>query len=185
MVCEGRRTEPEYIHGFVRSDRSAAVQVHIPAERGDPRRIVDIATALANAARAEARRHGDPLLAYDKVWCVFDRDQHERFAEAIQLATDRGLRLAVSNPCVELWLLLHFRDSPGARHRHDLSRLLKDHLPTYEKGVDYGDFAATVEQAARRAQRLDDDATQAGERGRNPTTGFYRLVRSMQGAPLP
>jgi hypothetical protein len=34
------------------------------------------------------------------------------------MATDTENRLAISNPCFELWLLLHHRDCPGELHRH-------------------------------------------------------------------
>jgi hypothetical protein len=46
----------------------------------------------------------------DEVWCVFDVDEHPKLAEARDQANANGIQLAVSNPCFELWLLLHFQE---------------------------------------------------------------------------
>ncbi len=95
------------------------------------------------------------------------------------MATDNGFRLAVSNPCVELWILLHFRDSPGAQHRHPLQRMLKAYIAGYDKGLDFADLVGGIDEATARARRLDDDAAAMDEAGRTPTTGFYLLTESI------
>lgn len=175
VVCEGERTEPEYLSGYVRQVRNATVDVQIARERGEPRKIVEI----AKTRKAAARRQGDA--EYDEVWCVFDRDDHERFHDALQMARANGFELAVSNPCVELWLLLHFRESPGARHRDELKRLLRDeHLPGYDKGINFDKLASGVAAASERARRLARDAVALdNDRFKNPTTGFYLLTDSI------
>jgi hypothetical protein len=179
VVCEGKVTEPAYINGFVRTLRNATVEVRIHGEHGDPRRLVDMAKEEKQRAEDEARRRQDEFLAYDEVWCAFDRDQHERFHDACQMARDNQLELAVSNPCIELWLLLHFRASPGARHRHDVRKMLDRFLPGYDKHVDFARVADKLTLATERAHRLDQDAERMGELFRNPTTGFHRLIESI------
>lgn len=181
VVCEGKVTEPLYIEGFVRKTRNATVDVQIHDEHGDPRTLVEMAKSEKQQAKARAKQQGDEFLAYDEVWCAFDRDQHERFQDACQMARDNQLELAVSNPCFELWLLLHFRDSPGARHRHYVQTMLKNkkYLPGYDKHFDFERVADLVDQATERARRLDQGAARMGETFRNPTTGFYRLVESI------
>ena len=169
VVCEGNGTEPDYIHGFVRHQRDAMVKVTIPRERGDPKKVVEIAKKINGAS-------GDD---FDEVWCVFDRDEHERFFDAITMARDNGFELAISNPCFELWLVLHFRESPGMQHRDHLRRMLRDLLPGYDKRLNFDDLAGGVAAAAGRARRLDEDAEAMGEDGRNPTTGVYRLLNSI------
>ena len=91
----------------------------------------------------------------------------------------RHLELAVSNPCFELWLLLHFRESPGAQHRRHLQRKLKKFLPGYDKHFDFELVADRVDQAVKRAGRLDQQARRMGEPFLNPTTGVYRLIESI------
>lgn len=54
----------------------------------------------------------------DQVWCVFDHDCQSkddeltgiRFNAAIQLAEERGLKVAWSNDAFELWILLHLEE---------------------------------------------------------------------------
>jgi hypothetical protein len=106
VVCEGEETEPSYIEGFERKTRNAVVDVTIHDEHGDPRKLVDMAKREKKKASARAKKEKDDFAAYDEVWCVFDRDQHERFADACQMARDNQIDLAVSNPSFELWLLL-------------------------------------------------------------------------------
>lgn len=187
VVCEGACTEPQYIEGFVRKTRTTTVEVVIPNERGDPKKLVEIAKDHHKKAKSEAKQLHDPWLAYDQVWCVFDRDQHERFDNAVQMARDLGFELAISNPCVELWLLLHFRDSPGARDRKELRRMLRDeHLPGYDKSIDFDLLWPGTGPASLRAERLSLAAHDRGDPPHgNPSTGFYRLTAAIAGAPAP
>ena len=180
VVTEGRCTEPDYIKGYERHVRNATVEVEVAKERGDPRKVVEIAKEEKARAAREAKRQDDPFLDYDEVWCVFDRDEHDRFDEALTMARDNGFELAVSNPCVELWLLLHVRDSPGARHRHVVQKMLGDYLPGYEKKLDFDQLAHSVADGTARARRLDEAAESRGDaKYGNPSTGFYRLTDSI------
>lgn len=181
VVCEGACTEPDYIHGYERHVRNATVKVELSEGQGDPLRIVQKAKRLKQQAARRARTQGDDFLDYDEVWCVFDRDEHARFDAAIALAQRSTIALAVSNPCVELWLLLHFRESPGARHRDDLRRMLRDDfLPGYDKHLDFERLVPGVAEADKRAERLARDAEALGDDPfKNPTTGFYLLTRSI------
>lgn len=179
VVCEGKVTEPLYIKGFERKARNATVEVEIHGEQGDPRKLVEMAKLKRDTAKAQAKQQKDEFLDYDEVWCAFDRDQHERFEDACQMARDNQFELAVSNACFELWLLLHFRESPGAQHRDQLRKMLKKSLPDYDKHFDFERVADRVDQATERARRLDRDANRMGEPFRNPTTGFYRLIESI------
>jgi len=96
------------------------------------------------------------------------------------MARDNGIELAVSNPCFELWLWLHFADQPGMRHQKDLQSMMKQHIPNYDKHVTYFDYAAGYQAAVGRARRLDEDAGLANEEGRNPTTGVWQLTERIR-----
>lgn len=70
---------------------------------------------------AEMVREAARILALDElkgttlreVWCVFDRDRHPSYQEAFELASrNRRIRLCWSNPCIELWFLMHFLKLP-------------------------------------------------------------------------
>lgn len=66
--------------------------------------------------------------ARDQVWCVFDRDEHPDVEPAMRLAGEHGIRTVLSNPCLELWFLLHFRDQNSYIHRDEAQRLARKHL---------------------------------------------------------
>lgn len=180
-VCEGERTEPDYLHGFERHVRNATVEVEIPPLHGDPKYLLECAKDLKTKAERQARREGDPNLRFDEVWCVFDRDEHPRFDAAVTMARDNGIEVAASNPCFELWLLLHFRESPGMRSPYEVQRLLREHLPGFDKQLDFDLVKHGVDDATTRARRLDADAEAMGEAGRNPTTNVCRLTDSIAG----
>jgi len=181
VVTEGEVTEPEYLRGLARQVRAAVVELEIADSRGVPLTLVTIARDLWKAARSRAKREKDAFLDYDAVWCVFDKDDHPNFDQAVDMARQNEIELAISNPCFELWLLLHFRESPGAQHRHLIQRKMKEFVVDYEKRVDFERFRDGVANAVARAERLEVDAVEMDEAFRNPTTGVYRLVRSLWG----
>ncbi len=119
-------------------------------------------------------------MAYDAVWCVFDVDDHPQVADARQMARANGIELAISNPCFALWLLLHFRESPGMQPRDTMRRMLSRHVPGYDKRVEFTVYAEGYPQAVKRAEQMDKKAEEDGDSGRNPTTGVYRLTREIE-----
>lgn len=180
VFCEGENTEPQYIEAFRKWCRNPRVDVEIAKERGVPLTLVRAAKERKLEVEAEARRAEDDNIAYDEVWCVFDVDEHPNMNDAQQMALSNNIQLAVSNPCFELWLLLHFRESPGMQHRHDLQKMVGGFIKNYNKHVNFDLFKTGYPAAVTRAQRLDAQASADGEEGRNPTTGVYRLTESIQ-----
>ena len=55
---------------------------------------------------------------HDQIWCVFDADQHPNIPEALALAAEHNIHVTLSNPCLEVWFLLHFGDQNGFIDRH-------------------------------------------------------------------
>lgn len=78
--------------------------------------------AISQRARdvREAKRGlGD---AYDEYWCVFDVDVHPHLPEALDLAASADIKIAFSNPCIELWFILHFVNQTAYLERKDAER---------------------------------------------------------------
>ena len=117
VVSEGKITEPEYLRGFADACRNPRVDIEIAPEHGVPRTVVEVARDRKKEAEEAATREKDDNLAYDSVWGVFDMDEHPNVGEAKEMARDNDIHLAVSNPCIELWLLLHFRENRRNRRR--------------------------------------------------------------------
>jgi hypothetical protein len=189
IVCEGENTEPQYFEQFADFHRNSLVTIKLESALGVPLSMVRAATALKEQAIANAKREADENIKYESVWCVFDIDEHPHIPEARNLAGDNEIQLAVSNPCFELWLLLHLRDCPGILHRHAAKAMLKTHVPNYDKNVDFRTYSDGYQKAVVRAKYLDNLACSIGEPGRNPTTGVYELTEKIipppPSSPLP
>jgi RloB-like protein len=180
IVCEGENTEPQYFKGLIRACQNPRVEIYVAAEHGVPKTLVETAKVHKNKAESDARREGDENRAYDSVWCVFDVDDHPHVHDAQQMAHDNDIRVAISNPCFELWLLLHFRENPGMQPRHKLRKMLVNYVPGYDKNVKYATYSDGYQPAVTRAERMDTIAERDGESGRNPTTGVYKLTESIR-----
>jgi hypothetical protein len=180
VVCEGKVTEREYIEEFRLAHGVTTVRVHVIAPGGDPKALVEHAVALRDSAAREARRTRDMNAAYDEAWCVCDVDAHARLAEAQQIAARSGVRIAVSNPCFELWLLLHFADQTAHLNAAQAVDLVKRHLARYDKHLRFRDVADGYPDAVRRAEALRKRHEELGSAGGNPSTGVYVLTERIR-----
>ncbi len=182
IVCEGEVTEKEYLKGIEKKYHNSRVTIEIAPESGrDPLSLVKVARDRKKDVELKAQKQGDDNLAYDQVWCLHDIDDHpvDKIAGAKDMARDNGIHLAVSNPCIELWLYLHFEDT-GQIHRKKLSTMLKKRIPQYDKHVHFADYETGIADAIQRAKALDKLAKIANDPDRNPTTAVYRLVEEIQ-----
>ncbi len=180
VLCEGSVTEPGYFRSLRAAFRNSLVEVEIEGHGEVPWTVVQRACERKKVAEREARRQEDDFLAYDEVWCVFDVDDHAHLHDARQQARDNGVELAVSNPCFELWPLLHFQEQNATLDRRRLRTRLKAHLPTYEKALPFARLHPAYGQAVRRAAELERRCEHDGCPGANPSTGVHRLTESIR-----
>jgi hypothetical protein len=180
VFCEGTVTEPQYFDDFRREEHNALVDVIIDSDGGSPKTLVERAAAQKKQAEKEAKRFADENLKYDEVWCVYDVDQHPKLADAYQQARDNGIELAISNPCFELWLLLHFADQNAHIERNKAARLLRTHIPGYAKRAAFDNLRQGYENAVKRAKILKQRCESSGNEGCNPSTEVYRLTEHIR-----
>lgn len=167
IVSEGSKTEPNYFCEIRAAYRLHTANVEVrPGELGTaPIRVVQYAKELFE--NGDRHRHIPPR-AFERVYVVFDRDDHDSYRDALSLAATLdgklrndnkqpiGFRAIASVPNFELWLLLHYEDIRAPIHRDEVMRRLRRHFPGYEKGV-AGAFATTRDQldiATQRARAL-------------------------------
>ena len=125
VFTEGQVTEESYLTYWHRRFRGQ-VNVEIHEFHGTPLALVTRAvSAKAGNERAERKGRGR---AHDEVWCVFDVDEHPSLREAIELAEADGVKLAISNPCIELWFVLHFENQTAYIDRRAAQTRAKSHL---------------------------------------------------------
>jgi hypothetical protein len=177
IVCEGIVTERHYFNDL-RIQIKSLVELQIEPG-GTPKTLVERAVDLKNSAERDAKRAKDENLKFDAAWCVFDVDEHPFLAEARQQARDNGIRVAVSNPCFELWALLHFQEQHAHIERHEVQRLCRQHMPGYEKRLPSQTLLPVYDDAVRRSEELERWHQARGTDGDNPSTGVHRLTEEI------
>lgn len=162
-------------------DRKRVKLILLPA---DPARHDSAPGQVLARLDAHCQRH-KMREQYDELWLVLDVDawHSATLASVAQDALQRRYRLAVSNPCFELWLLLHETDE---------LQFLATHEPRQRSGAMKrrlgelrvkGPQPATLERiwAARaRAQRLDDRPAERWPSGTG--SHVYKLVDALADA---
>lgn len=160
------------------------MQVVVGPRRGVPTELVR--AAAKHRARAPFT-HEDGSAPYDEVWCVMDVEApvaHPDFDGALRTARAEGLSVALSNPCFELWLLLHFREVRGYSTSEAAQRLLERHSEcgyrADRKHLEYSVLRPPRPDAAVRAEALRA-AAPPGRPGRraNPWTDVDVLVEGL------
>jgi hypothetical protein len=116
---------------------------------------------------------------------MFDRDDHPNFARAIDLANRHQINLAISNPCIELWFILHFEDRTAYLDRyaaqHRAAELLGCSKFLSEPALIA--LADGYEEARRRATKLGEKhAGDGSPLGSNPSSGVWRLIDVIRNA---
>lgn len=163
--------------------RRERVLVSVSDFHGTPLSLVEAAISeQRDHARAARRRGGD---AFHQYWCLFDIDVHPRLSEAHALAASHEIEVAYTNPCIELWFLLHFQDQTAFIERHVVQRLSKDLLEC-EKHLTPAALAQLEDQhelAVTRAKTLDEKHLGDGSPpGSNPSSTVWRLIDVIRSA---
>jgi hypothetical protein len=142
--------------------------------------LVERAAESKKDSERRARRAEDANLKYDEVWCVFDIDEHPKVPEAKNQARDNNIHLAISNPCFELWVLLHFQNQTAYVSRDAVQRLCREYLPKYVKQVPFGSLQSTYNDAVDRARTLEKMHATNRTADDNPSTSVYKLTERIR-----
>ncbi len=181
VLTEGKITEPAYLSAWARVNRR-----NVRLEISDMGMTPD---ALVRKAKKHMRNRPSKRAdqAFEEIWCVFDIDEHPNVPQAIDNARQSGIEVAVSNPCFELWLVLHGQDQTADIHRHDVQRLSRQLQLTRGKEIletALSELIEAFETAKQRAQGLDERHAGNGSPTRsNPSTDVWRLVDRLRNGP--
>lgn len=171
IATEGARTEPIYFNGlFKRPDSVLQILVLGSPRRGAKSSPQAVLARLEQAA-AQDRRTGDQF------WVVIDRDQWQPRAldEVAKRCRESSFELAVSNPCFEYWLYLHFAEPREFNSCIECHQALRRKYLGFEKtNFDPEEFRPGLSQAVKRAEKLDQRKADAWPQ--QTGTRVYRLV---------
>jgi hypothetical protein len=162
ILTNGERSERDYLNGLKLQHGRAFSFVNVIFDNKAPGALV---------ARAATLRREN---FYNAAWVVCDVDEFE-VSTAIAGGQREGIEIAWSNPCFEIWLIVHLRKGcPPLQSGRDAESKLKQLLPSWDKArLNFADFEPYVRVAIERAGRLGsvpDD---------NPSTSVGALVSFM------
>lgn len=145
IICEGKDTETTYFENFNSKYTKVDVRVADKKSKGknkgkatDPESLVRKAVEIKKEYQIDEKNG-------DRVWCVFDVDINYNNNNAIEskiqeiqksrtVASKSKIRLGVSNPCFELWYLLHFEYTTANLKNYDeVKKRLSRYLNDYDK----------------------------------------------------
>lgn len=193
IATEGEETEKQYFEDLTSKDWYP-----------NPRVIIEVLERSSSASNPKRilkqldERHKKRGLQFDdELWLVIDRDKQswtiEEIASVAQVCVQKGYYLAVSNPCFELWLLLHIKSLEeysddilqefldNKKVTSSRSRLEKELillLGRYNKSnLETALFLPFVKKAIENAQKLDRHSEQRWPNQLG--TRVYRLVEKI------
>lgn len=177
VLAEGKVTETNYIDVLKQKYRGS---IEIEVMKGDAGSSPKILVALARNYRKRQDKNNPE---FDEIWCIFDVDQHPNLESVIQEARGSNINIAISNPCFEIWLVLHYQNQTSHINRRDIQKMAK------QLGILKGkhlseDGANTVrenyEEAKTRAQRLEQTHIGNGSIGwENPSSQMWKFVEQL------
>ena len=160
VFCEGE-TEEQYIT-YLRS------KYRIPI-------VLDakIAGNRITKTYIENYKKGKPGHEKDRDYLVYDIDA-PRMLEKLQKIPD--VELIASNPCFEIWLLMHFQEQKGELNSRECEEKLAQHIGNYKKGE--------INKTLRK--QLDSKQEKAVNRAcklkayKNPSTRVHHLIKAIE-----
>ena len=194
IVTEGEKSEPNYFANFRTRQTNIEVRVVPNSKNGGK---TDYASLIRKAVKI-CTDDGLSPNGGDSVWIVADADVNYQAADAVnkknaalsearKKAGKESFELVLSNPCFELWYLLHLRYTTAHLPDYDAMRksLEQAGITDYEKRNDlYEQLVSHTSEAIERAKRLekfhaDNGSTLPLGIDSNPFTEVYKLVEKL------
>ena len=177
ITLEGEVTEPEYFRWLARRIKDRPVALRLFDRHSDPVSVVNLAISKRDGDRSSAVAAADREDQFDDVWAVVDVDEHKHLDKAVALADREGVNLAISGPCFESWLIMHFRAQGSAERSPDNKRLWA-RTNSRPKDTDFSDLPGKLGQALGNAQTGRKQQVSAGRSRleRNPCTEVDQVL---------
>jgi hypothetical protein len=168
IATEGKETEPAYFEALARHYRNSKIHVEV-LPTGEENR----SAPLHVMRRLREFKKQFDLTPNDELWMVIDRDDwdEKHLSDVVQQCHQANYYVADSNPCFEIWLLLHFVDiasdysekkkqslqqNPKSGNRTLVENELLKHTGEYNKSnLKIEQYLPLVESAIQYAQLLD------------------------------
>ena len=158
VLTEGE-TEKIYLNHL--KQRGHNYSLHIQSYgRNDPLKMVKRCNEIF-------RNRGMSVRRGDYAFCVMDVDncKDDDFREALQYSDKHRIQIILSNPCFEVFLLLHFTDNIPRLTSKEMKKELSNYIDGYRETVDYWNFLMEYQPDALKRSRcyhLENDSVTNG-----------------------
>jgi hypothetical protein len=185
IVCEDTVSGYYYLLDAVKHFKLSTANFKIVGLGQSPINIVQEAERRYNEEEESHRPN------FEKVFCVFDRDNHSTYYNALgkidalnkKVDGNDVFEAIPSNPCFEIWLILHFKYTTKyysqSQKKSAANQVVKDleaHIAGYRK-ADRDVFSQTVKnlnEAIARAEKLENHSKNTGTDV--PSTQAHKLM---------
>jgi hypothetical protein len=160
VFCEGE-TEKEYIN-YLRS------RYRIPIE------IKSKISGSKISQRFVSGYLSDKIFTKnDKVFLFYDEDVSEIIDK---LKSIKDSNLLLTNPCIELWFILHKQDLRKRVSSEDCVRLLKTHWKDYKKSL----LTDKQKNEIDNGRNIAIDRAKELKQNTNPSTNVYEFIEELE-----
>lgn len=160
VFCEGQ-TEEAYVK-YLRSKYRLPIDI-------DPN-VAGLGITNDHIARYKKDKITD---SKDKNYLMYDLDRADILE---RLETIKDATILSSNPCIEIWFLLHYINQKAEINSADCCKALANHIPKYKKGAICKELQAKLETAGLDARKR---AAKLNNRG-NPSTEIPLLIKDLE-----
>jgi len=194
IAAEGQKTEPSYFDAlrkhYMFHHRESRVHVHIlkrpPEDTGKsaPEYVKKMLEDFFQE-NSDYEFQSD----YDEFWLVADTDkwqsQNAKLSALATICKEKKYHIAVSNPCFELWLILHLTAYDNIKNEIETSNT-KSHIckqihiklrQEHRLSGDYLEYLPLIHQAIERAKKMDTDPER--DYPENIGTRVYLLIQKL------
>ncbi len=181
IVCEDGKSSVNYFNALRKHLGLSAASVMVaPSDNGrtQPIQVVDRAIQI----QKQASREPDPSRHFAHAWCVIDGDfGHDKIQRARGRANANAIELAISTPCFEYWVVLHFEEFSRTNLNCDgMEQRVKKRLPSYEKGkTDFRKVVPMYGDACRRAKQQRQHQANVLPERQDPCSESNRLIDAL------
>lgn len=161
---------------------------------------VKVYVVSAEGGKSAANHVLERLLGFehdedDELWMLLDTDHYtngshlKTFRSTIKRAQKKGVNVALSKPCFELWLLLHHVEESDVKSLENAGKTekkLRKELGQYDKTcLKQGHYPLeSVSKACMRAETLDS-IVNGGDIPSGNTSRVYKLWKAIAAKTLP
>lgn len=114
----------------------------------------------------------------------FTEDRKHQLDEALKKAKQKGVKVFFSNPCFEIWFLLHYRYSTRQYSSNvEVLNEIKEYISEYHKSYDvFGEIYPLTNEGIKNSKKLEefhDKQNTNNKYTRIPSSNVYKIIEEI------